>query len=163
MTDTNYTADLTISPITDYDCTARRRKGARASIQSNLVDCTTEVYNENELFTVEWKSKAWSKLSNFASRATAKALRGKLELTKNVSVTFSVYAGCSCPCSPGYIIRAKNNEGEQELRLKGLVNVYIYGKIKFNNDVLVDFVKRRDLFNTEFLAECFTNDKVEME
>ena len=161
MTDTNYTADINISPNTAYG--AKRIKGARAFIQSNLVDCTTEVYDENEIFAVEWKSKAWSKLSNFATRATAKALRGKLELSENVSVTFSVYAGCSCPCSPGYVIRAKNNEGEQELRLKGLVNVKVYGKIKFNDDALVDFVKRRDLFNTEFLAECFTNDKVEME
>lgn len=161
MTDTNYTADINISPNTAYG--AKRIKGARAFIQSNLVDCTTEVYNENEIFWVEWKSKAWSKLSNYASRSTAKALRENLELTKNVSVTFSHFAGCSCPCSPGYVIRAKNNEGEQELRLKGLVNVKVYGKIKFNDDVLVDFVKRRDLFNTEFLAECCANDKIEME
>jgi len=159
MTDTNYTADLKISPITDY--TEWRKKGARAFIQSNLVDCTTEVFHENELYNVEWKSKSWTKLSSYATRLTAKALREKLELSENVSVTFSVYAGCSiCRCSPGFVIRGKNNEGEHELRLKGLVNANVYGKIKFNDDALADFVKRRDRFNTEFLAECCANTKV---
>jgi len=158
MTDTNYTADLKISPITDY--TERRKKGARAFIDSNLVDCSTEVFHENELYNVEWKSKSWTKLSSYATRLTAKALREKLELSENVSVTFSVYAGCSCPCSPGYVIRGKNGEGEHELRLKGLVNSNVYGKIKFNDNALADFVKRRDLFNTEFSEECRANNKV---
>jgi hypothetical protein len=158
MTNCNYTADLKISPITDY--TERRKKGARAFIQSNLVDCTTEVYSENELYNVEWKSKSWTKLSSYATRSTAKALRAKLELSENISVTFSVYAGCSCSCSPGYIIRGKNGEGEHELRLKGLVNSNVYGKIKFNDNALADFVKRRDLFNTEFSEECRANNKV---
>jgi len=158
MTDTNYTADLKISPITDY--TERRKKGARAFIDSNLVDCSTEVFYENELYNVKWKSKSWTKLSSYATRLTAKALREKLELSENVSVTFSVYAGCSCPCSPGYVIRGKNGEGEHELRLKGLVNSNVYGKIKFNDNALADFVKRRDLFNTEFSEECRANNKV---
>jgi len=158
MTDTNYTADLKISPNTDY--TERRKKGARAFIDSNLVDCSTEVFHENELYNVKWKSKSWTKLSSYATRLTAKALREKLELSENVSVTFSVYAGCSCPCSPGYVIRGKNGEGEHELRLKGLVNSNVYGKIKFNDNALADFVKRRDLFNSEFSAECRANNKV---
>ena len=157
MTNCNYTAELNISPVTDY--TAKRKKGARAFIDSNLVDCSTEVYHENELYNVEWKSKAWSKLSSYATRLTAKALRAKLELSENISVTFSAYAGCSmCRCSPGYVIRGKNNEGEQELRLKGLVNSNVYGKITFNENALVDFVKRREIFNTEFLAECRENN-----
>ena len=158
MTNCNYPAELKISPNTQYS--ARRKRGARAFIDSTLVDCSTEVYHENELYNVEWKSKAWSKLSSWATRLTAKALRAKLELSENVSVTFSAYAGCSCPCSPGYVIRGKNNEGEQELRLKGLVNSNVYGKIKFNDNALADFVKRRGLFNTEFLAECRDNNAV---
>lgn len=161
MTNCNYTAELTLSPITDY--TAKRKKGIRAFIDSTLVDCTTEVYHENELYNVEWKSKAWSKLSNYATRLTAKAIRANLELSENISVAFSAYAGCSCPCSPGYVIRGKNNEGDQELRLKGLVNSNVYGKIKFNDNALADFVKRRELFNTEFLAECCAHDKVALE
>lgn len=162
MTNCNYTAELNISPITDY--TAKRKKGARAFIDSNLVDCSTEVFHENELYNVEWKSKSWSKLSSYVTRLTAKALREKLELSENISVTFSAYAGCStCRCSPGYVIRGKNNEGEQELRLKGLVNSNVYGKIKFNDNALADFVKRRELFNTEFLAECCAHDKVALE
>jgi len=164
MTNCNYTAELNISPITDY--TAKRKKGARAFINSTLVDCTTEVFydNENELYNVEWKSKAWSKLSSWATRLTAKALREKLELSENISVTFSAYAGCSmCRCSPGYVTRGKNNEGDQELRLKGLVNSNVYGKIKFNDNALADFVKRREIFNTEFLAECCAHDKVALE
>jgi len=168
MTNCNYTAELNISPITDY--TAKRKKGARAFIDSTLVDCTTEVYHGGDedhgsgLYNVEWKSKAWSKLSSWATRLTAKALREKLELSENISVTFSAYAGCSmCRCSPGYVIRGKNNEGEQELRLKGLVNSNVYGKIKFNDNALADFVKRREIFNTEFLAECCAHDKVALE
>ena len=162
MTNCNYTAELKISPNTDY--TARRKRGARAFVESTLVDCSTEVYHENELYHVEWKSKAWSKLSSYATRLTAKALREKLGLSNNVSVTFSAYAGCSCPCSPGYVIRAKNGQGAAEVQSKGLVGgASVYGKITFNEVSLTDFVKRRELFNTEFLAECCAHDKVELE
>jgi hypothetical protein len=162
MTNCNYTAELEISPNTDY--TRRRKRGARAFIDSTLVDCSTEVYHENELYNVEWKSKAWSKLSSWATRLTAKALREKLELSNNVSVTFSAYAGCSCPCSPGYIIRAKNGQGAAEIQSKGLAGgASVYGKITFNEDYLAAFVQRRTIFNTEFLAECCAHDKVELE
>jgi hypothetical protein len=158
MTNCNYTAELEISPNTDY---TRRKRGARAFINSTLVDCSTEVYHESELYNVEWKSKAWSKLSSWATRLTAKALREKLELSNNVSISFSVYAGCSCPCSPGYVIRAKNGQGAAEIQSKGLVGgASVYGKITFNENALVDFVKRRELFNTEFLAECRDNNAV---
>jgi hypothetical protein len=157
MTNCNYTAELKITPNTDY---TRRKRGARAFIDSTLVDCSTEVYNENELYGIRWKSKAWSKLSSYATRLTAKALREKLELSNNVSVTFSVYAGCSCPCSPGYVIRAKNDAGRKELWDKELINSNVYGKITFNENALVDFVKRREIFNTEFLAECRDNNAV---
>jgi len=159
MTNCNYTAELKISPNTDY--TARRKRGARAFVESTLVDCSTEVYNENELYHVEWKSKAWSKLSSYATRLTAKALRAQLGLSNNVSVSFSVYAGCSCPCSPGYVIYAKNGQGAAEIQSKGLVGgASVYGKITFNENALVDFVKRREIFNTEFLAECRDNNAV---
>jgi hypothetical protein len=159
MTNCNYTAELKISPNTDY--TRRRKRGARAFVESTLVDCSTEVYNENELYHVEWKSKAWSKLSSYATRLTAKALRAQLGLSNNVSVSFSVYAGCSCPCSPGYVIYAKNGQGAAEIQSKGLVGgASVYGKITFNENALVDFVKRREIFNTEFLAECRDNNAV---
>jgi hypothetical protein len=159
MTNCNYTAELRISPNNDYS--ARRKRGARAFIDSTLVERSTEVYHENELYGVEWKSKAWSKLSSWATRLTAKALREKLGLSNNVSVTFSIYAGCSCPCSPGYVIRAKNGQGAAEIQSKGLVGgASVYGKITFNDAALADFVKRRELFNTEFSEECRANNKV---
>lgn len=159
MTNCNYTAELRISPNNDYS--ARRKIGARAFIDSTLVERSTEVYYENSLYGVKWKSKAWSKLSSWATRLTAKALREKLGLSNNVSVTFSVYAGCSCPCSPGYVIRAKNGQGAAEIQSKGLVGgASVYGKITFNDVALADFVKRRELFNTEFSEECRANNKV---
>jgi len=159
MTNCNYTADLKISPNTQSS--ARRKRGARAFIDSTLVDCTCEVYHENSLYGVKWKSKAWSKLSSWATRLTAKALREKLGLSNNVSISFSVYAGCSCPCSPGYVIRAKNGQGAAEIQSKGLVGgASVYGKITFNENALVDFVKRREIFNSEFSEECRANNAV---
>jgi hypothetical protein len=36
----------------------------------------------------------------------------------------------------------------------------VYGKITFNENALVDFVKRREIFNSEFSEECRANNAV---
>jgi len=160
----NYTAQFDIRPASTRTVFRRSRETmptARFYGSSNLIDATDEVGLEAGVFVARFKSAAWSKFTQAASRLTIKALRDKLDLSKNVSVTFSHYAGCSmCPCSPGFVIRAKNNEGAKELCDKELARTSIYGKIMFANEVVKDFkLTNGTEFLVKFAAEKEQNEQ----
>lgn len=122
---------------------------ARYYGSSNLINATDEVGSEAGIFQARFKSKAWSKFTQAATRLTAKTLREKLDLSNNISITFSIYAGCSmCPCSPGFVIRPKNDEGSKELREKELQGTTIWGEMKFANHIVTNFKETK---GTEFL------------
>ena len=146
-------AQLDIRPgQTERNIFRRPRKvtpSARYYGSSNLIKLTDEVGSEAGIFQASFKSKAWSKFTQAATRLTAKTLREKLDLSNNISITFSVYAGCSmCACSPGFVIRPKNDEGSKELRDKELVGTTIYGEMKFANHIVTNFKETK---GTEFL------------
>ena len=156
-------AQLDIRPATRHTV-FRRGRGltptARYYGSSNLIELTDEVGSEAGIFQASFKSKAWSKFTQAATRLTAKTLREKLDLSNNVSIAFSVYAGCTmCPCSPGFVIRAKNTDGAKELREKELAGTTIYGEMKFANHIVTNF---REQKGTEFL-NAFAAEKEQNE
>jgi len=134
----------------------RKQKSARFLGDCNLISAVTDIGSESGVYYASWKSPAWSKISAKATRLTSAALRKKLELSSNVSVSFSRYAGCSmCPCSPGFVIRGKNDAGKKELREKQLAGHDIFGDLIFDNETLNNFKQKE---GQEFLA-AFAREK----
>ena len=120
----------------------KSQKTAKFLGDSNIIAAVHSIGSNCGVYTASWKSAAWSKISAKATRLTSAALREKLELSENVSVTFSRYAGCSmCPCSPGFIIRGKNDAGKKELREKQLAGHNIFGDLLFDKETLNNFKK----------------------
>ena len=64
-----------------------------------------------------------------------------------------------CACSPGFVIRPKNDEGSKELRDKELVGTTIYGEMKFANHIVTNFKETK---GTEFL-NAFAAEKEQNE
>ena len=138
---------------------------ARYYGSSNLINATDEVGTAAGIFLARFKSKAWSKFTQAATRLTAKTLREKLDLSNNISITFSIYAGCSmCPCSPGFVIRPKNDNGEKELRDKELQGTTIWGEMKFADHIVANFKETKGTeFLNAFAAEKEQNEKEQNE
>ena len=81
-------------------------KKARAYVYSNLIGRADDWYLENKVYGLKFKSKAWAKVSRFVNRKVNQAIMDHVE-----GVTGSVYsknAGCTCGCSPGYILDGLN-------------------------------------------------------
>jgi len=120
----------------------RNQKTAKFLGDCNLIEAVHDIGSPAGVYAANWKSAAWSKFGAKATRLTSAALREKFELSNNVAVTFSRYAGCSmCPCSPGFIIRAKNDAGKKELCEKQLVGHDIFGDLLFDKETLNNFKK----------------------
>ncbi len=154
---------LDIRPASRHTVFRRGRSitpSARYFGSSNIIKLTDEVGSEAGIFQVRFKSKAWTKFTQAATRLTAKTLREKLDLSNNISIAFSVHAGCSmCPCSPGFVIRAKNDDGAKELREKELAGASIWGEMMFANHIVTNF---REQKGTEFL-NAFAAEKEQNE
>ena len=56
------------------------------------------------IYSLPYKSKTWSALCREVSKITSKLLRDQI-FVGATSVTFSAKAGCTCGCSPGYIVK----------------------------------------------------------
>lgn len=81
------------------------RKTSVAYLESNLSE-----HLDNDLFDVlrirslNFKCKAWSKAVSASSKIQAKNIKELLQLPEATKVVYSSKAGCSCGCSPGYVI-----------------------------------------------------------
>lgn len=130
-------------------------KNAKFLGDCNLIEAGHDIGCKSGVYTAAWKSEAWKKMTAVTSKLTSAALREKLELSKNVSVTFSAYAGCSmCPCSPGFVIRGKNFEGKKELSEKQLAGTHIFGSLKFDKQTIENFKNNEgEAFLAAFAAE----------
>lgn len=69
-----------------------------------LNDILDEFYVKNDIFDMKVKSKAWSKLVRFSSSIVERKLAKYFGVDPKF-VKFSFNAGCSCGCSPGYILK----------------------------------------------------------
>jgi len=80
----------------------KRITGAKLYIDSNehgadsIID---EWFNKNEIWKLDFKCKTWSSVKRLGTKAVVAALREKFPTEK---ISYSVNAGCSCGCSPGY-------------------------------------------------------------
>ena len=79
-------------------------KGFNVYIESNITKFIDDWFRVNEVYNLEFKSKAWQKLKTAAIKIEIKAMR---EIFGNdCNISYSVNTGCSmCPCSPGFRVR----------------------------------------------------------
>jgi len=84
---------------------ARRAQPGRSIVYVNSpLDKVAEDFgNQYGVWQLPFKSRTWSSINNEVSKITAEVLK---ELFAGAaSIKFSQKAGCSCGCSPGYIVK----------------------------------------------------------
>ena len=99
---------ITAKAVSVTESSDRRDLKTRAYGNSQLMDVINDWFNENELYAIRFKSKTWSRLFKQISKIEGVAIAKSLtELTHcNVlGINFSRKAGCSCGCSPGYLVK----------------------------------------------------------
>lgn len=67
-----------------------------------------DFYNRHKIHGLRYKSKVWKRAGKLATKAEADELKPALARffgcrEDELSLAFSVYAGCSCGCSPGFV------------------------------------------------------------
>lgn len=78
--------------------------GFNVFVKSNATAVVDNWFNDNAIWNLDFKCKAWNKLKNAANKLNIAAIRDVVGV--NCDVTYSVYTGCSmCPCSPGFRVR----------------------------------------------------------
>lgn len=95
---------------------SQRREHSKASViyvKSPLDDVAHEFAMLTGVYGLQFKSKTWSKLSRIISKLTAPALAAVVEQVE--SIKFSSRAGCSCGCSPGYVVKHAGGVIPQEV------------------------------------------------
>lgn len=78
---------------------------------------------ENNIRGLKYKSSVWSRLGSKVTNMIGKEIAQLLKLSDDYSVTWSRTAGCSCGCSPGWIVK-QNGKNVHSIKLDGqYVNV----------------------------------------
>lgn len=86
----------------------KRRNQDRAIIyvKSNADAIASKFYDDNKIYSLPFKSNAWKAVMRASTALTAPAIEyGGGFLDRGRKPKFSNTAGCSCGCSPGYIVR----------------------------------------------------------
>lgn len=65
-------------------------------------------YNRHKIQSLRYKSKVWKRAGRLATKAEIAELRPALARffsckEDEIQLAFSIYAGCSCGCSPGFV------------------------------------------------------------
>lgn len=89
---------------------SRRAKAGRSLVYVNspFDDIVDEFGSRNKIWNLDFKSKTWSAVCREATKYNIKAL--KTIFPEAVSIKFSQKAGCSCGCSPGYIVKTNSTQ-----------------------------------------------------
>jgi len=90
-------------------------KSAKVYIDGdNAVDKALDKwFDNNEIWKLKYKSKAWTFLTNWRNKIYAWQIRGAMQLSNLATVNFSGKCGCSCGCSPGFNVKDPVNLPEQ--------------------------------------------------
>ena len=93
----------------------RRPCRSVAYVDSNATDCIDKFFEEKKIYSLDFKCKTWTKMGTAAHKINVAAL--KTIFGESAEIRYSRKAGCSCGCSPGYIVN-KIPATQQELRGK---------------------------------------------
>lgn len=69
-----------------------------------------QFFDDNKLSSLPFASKAWSAVKKARNKAVIEQLRTLPEIPTDAKITFSHKCGCSCGCSPGFIVKGALRE-----------------------------------------------------
>ena len=101
-----------------YNDSGRYQISGRVYSNSNLSDRLDKWFTDN-IFMLDFKCKTWNKLRNIVTKIESKSILEGLDMTSNkdASVKYSRKAGCSCGCSPGYVIKNEYRYSNRNLHV----------------------------------------------
>jgi hypothetical protein len=98
----------TITKTREISSGQRRKPGRNlVYIKSPFDDVADNFACKYDIFNLEFKCKTWSKVCRLATKAAIKALKEVFPYASDIK--FSAKAGCTCGCSPGYVIKENSN------------------------------------------------------
>jgi len=87
-------------------------EGTTIFVNSNASKTIDEFFLQNEIFNLDFKSKTWSKMVRLSTKMDIREIMSIFPKgAAPVSITYSKKAGCSCGCSPGYIVKLPIRSG----------------------------------------------------
>lgn len=67
----------------------------------NLID---DWFSKHDISRLEFRCATWNWLVRKHTEIVARVIRRHFGISEEVKISWSAYAGCSCPCSKGYVI-----------------------------------------------------------
>ena len=127
---------IKVSKIRKRTYPEKQISGARAYVTSAAGKAVDKFFNDHQIYGLQFKCSTWSSLKRKASEMDIADL--KKVFGQNAQIRYSATAGCSCGCSPGYVI-----SGEIDQKFK---NADVWVDIKTSASHLVkafpDYTKR---------------------
>jgi hypothetical protein len=93
---------IKVSQIRKRKYPEKQISGVRAYVSSSAGEVVDKFFNENAIYGLRFKCNTWNALKRKATASDIADL--KTVFGQNVQIRYSSTAGCSCGCSPGYII-----------------------------------------------------------
>jgi hypothetical protein len=105
------------NPITETKVTSvNRGKDRNANWRTAVVftnDNGAEIvdafFDKHKIHSMDFRCNTWSWLKRQIQTIAIAKIRAHFKLPESVSICWSDYAGCSCPCSKGFVVKGENH------------------------------------------------------
>lgn len=143
--------------LTDCQITSKRfrsypdrriENGCNVFPSSSVANALDEFYNDNAVYGIRFKSKVFAKMKRIVSALEIAAMREVFG--KDVKISYSDTAGCSCGCSPGFRVRGFTADADR----LNFSNHDIFVALEIPAD---DFKAALPKFKTDLLNEIRTH------
>jgi hypothetical protein len=106
-----------------------------------------EIFDAHGVRDLNFECKSWNQICRAASKLTAKALAALFE--SNYKITYSRKAGCTCGCSPGFIVKRHSDYKQPFLKFTDM-----WVDVEYTEQELNDFKTAwYDRFKASFMIE----------
>jgi len=124
----------------------------RIYVTSNLTEATDKFFEDQKIRSMIEKSEVWSKISRRHSRLINSVIKKSFGCERSM---YSRYAGCSCPCSPGFVVKGgefMDSEGKRQ----GFHSHSVCIEVTASGEELKEFTDWMDSLVPDLLAEQLT-------
>ena len=124
--------------ITTKNAEYRARKAVVYVEKTAIDELLGKWFMEHNIYSFKWKCNTWTWLSKKRNTVISERINKLLKVDQNCKVVWSAYAGCSCSCSPGFLIK---RGGRNERRI--LIDNQAYSSIwvDINTDDVINSFK----------------------
>lgn len=122
--------------------------GCNVYVESNADAIIDAFFQEHKIWSLNFKSKTWSKMKTAATKLNVAAMRTVFS-ESDTKIAYSTKTGCPCGCSPEYKVRGLNKS-------QSYYNQDVWTKIKVD---VSNIVAKLPDFEQELLAEITINNK----